>query len=149
MRRFIHRIFTFLLTRNLLMRKNFLIILLFVCASLILEVNNAFGQIKAAFSADPLQGCAPVLVKFKDESSGNPSYWKWNLGNRTISFLSNPATTYFNPGTYTIKLVIKNASGSDSAVKTDYITIHASPVVNFFSPDTTGCYPLDAQFSDQ
>lgn len=102
----------------------------------------------ASFTATPVQGCTPVLVRFSDASSGNPTSWKWDLGNGTISFLQNPATTYFNPGTYTITLIATNSAGSDTVVQTNYITIHATPTVNFSSSATTGCFPLDVQFND-
>jgi gliding motility-associated-like protein len=106
------------------------------------------AQLKAVFSATPASGCAPLLVKFNDESTGNPNYWRWDLGNGTVSFLQHPAATYFNPGTYTIKLVVRNGSGADSMVKVNHITVYASPVVNFAASDTTGCFPLNVQFTD-
>src|SRR5215467_10299019 len=124
------------------MRKDFLILQLLLISCFCIEVKPANAQLRASFSADILQGCAPVLVKFKDESTGGPSFWRWELGNGTVSFLQNPATTYFNPGTYTIKLVVQNGSGTDSLIKVGYITIHAAPIFNFSVSDSTGCYPL-------
>ena len=69
------------------------------------------AQLATQFSGTPLSGCAPFSVNFTDQSTGNPNFWKWNLGNNTVSFLRNPSTIYLNPGTYTVKLVIKNAAG--------------------------------------
>lgn len=89
-----------------------------------------------------------MVVRFKDESTGNPTSWKWDLGNGTISYFQNPAATYFNPGTYTVKLVVSNGATSDSIVKLQYITVFASPVVNFTASDTTGCFPLKVNFTD-
>ena len=94
-------------------------------------------------------GCAPVYVNFIDISSGNPTSWKWDLGNGTVSFLQNPSTTYFNPGKYTIKLVVKNGTNADSTVKVNYITINALPKPVFKASDTTGCFPLTVNFTDQ
>lgn len=108
----------------------------------------AVAQPVAAFSADTTKGCAPTLIRFRDESTGNPTSWRWDLGNGTISFVKNPAATYLDPGTYTVKLVATNASGSDSVVKLNYITIYATPVVNFAASSTTGCFPLTVQFTD-
>lgn len=110
------------------------------------NITNA--QVKAAFSASPAAGCAPLIVKFTDESTGNPSYWRWDLGNGTVSFLQHPAATYFNPGTYTVKLIVRNGAQADSVVKVNYITVYASPVVSFSASDTTGCFPLNVQFTD-
>src|ERR1700712_1730453 len=97
------------------------------------------AQLHTDFTASPASGCAPVFIQFKDISTGSPTNWKWDLGNGTISFLQNPSATYFNPGKYTIKLVIKNSTLSDSIVKTNYVTINALPKPSFVASDTTGC----------
>ncbi len=83
------------------------------------------AQLHADFAATPVTGCAPLVVNFNDFSSGYPYYWKWDLGNGTTSFLQNPSVTYFNPGQYSIKLVIKNPQGSDSIIKTQFIKVYA------------------------
>jgi gliding motility-associated-like protein len=106
------------------------------------------AQVSTNFSATPASGCAPLIVRFTDESTGNPNQWRWDLGNGTISFLQNPSATYFTPGKYTIKLVAKNAGGEDSVTKTEYIEVFAKPEVQFFSSTATGCYPLPVQFYD-
>ncbi|WP_276485193.1 PKD domain-containing protein [Paraflavitalea pollutisoli] len=106
------------------------------------------AQLKAGFSAGPVAGCAPLVVRFNDESTGNPSQWRWDLGNGTISFLQYPAATYFNPGSYTVKLVVSNGTQADSVVKVQHIIVYASPVVQFSASDTTGCFPLNVQFTD-
>jgi gliding motility-associated-like protein len=111
-------------------------------------LNPASAQLSARFSSDVTQGCAPLVVRFKDESTGNPNYWKWDLGNSTTSYFQNPAATYFTPGTYTVKLVVSNGPQADSIVKVHYITVYASPVVSFSASDTTGCYPLRVRFTD-
>ena len=107
------------------------------------------AQLHTDFTASPAGGCAPVFVHFTDFSTGSPASWKWDLGNGTISYLQNPSTTYFNPGKYTIKLVIKNGTLSDSTVKLNYIIINALPKPLFKASDTTGCYPLKVNFTDQ
>ena len=108
----------------------------------------ATAQVVPGFSATPASGCSPLIVRFTDESTGNPTQWKWDLGNGTISFLQNPSATYFTPGKYTIKLIAKNSINEDSIVKTDYIEVFAKPLVQFSSSDTTGCYPLPVHFTD-
>jgi gliding motility-associated-like protein len=119
--------------------------LLLMCIAL---QQTAFSQLRADFNATPTSGCAPVYVSFKDLSTGNPTYWKWDLGNGTISFLQHPSTTYFNPGKYAIKLVIRQGNQSDSVVKLSYITVNALPKPLFSASDTTGCYPLKVNFKD-
>jgi gliding motility-associated-like protein len=109
----------------------------------------AFGQLAANFTATPaLSGCSPLVVNFTDQSTGSPNQWTWDLGNGVISLLQNPSTTYFNPGTYTVRLIVRNASGTDSLVKTNYITVFPSPTATFTAERTTGCFPLSVNFSD-
>ncbi|MBX2930628.1 MAG: PKD domain-containing protein [Chitinophagaceae bacterium] len=105
-------------------------------------------QLKAGFQANSISGCAPILVNFQDTSIGNPTYWKWDLGNGTISYHQNPSTTYFTPGTYTIQLIVGNHNETDTIVKTSYITVFDKPVVNFTTNNTNGCSPLKIQFID-
>jgi len=78
-----------------------------------------------------------------------PTSWKWDLGNGTISQQQNPSSLYFTPGVYTIKLVVQNASGSDSITKTSYITIYNKPTVAFSATPLSGCPPVPVHFSDQ
>lgn len=115
---------------------------------LLLSVS-AKAQLAAQFSATPTSGCAPQIVNFTDLSTGNPVEWRWDLGNGTTSFLRHPSATYFTGGQFTVKLVVKDASGnSDSITKTQYINIFAIPVVNFSATPTSGCVPLTVQFTD-
>lgn len=107
------------------------------------------AQLTANFSATPTSGCAPLLVTFTDLSTGNPTSWKWDLGNGTISFLQNPAVTYFVPGQYNIKLVVHNSGGADSVIKSQYINVQAQPLIVFTGIPLTGCYPLPVTFTDQ
>src|SRR5690606_4960486 len=123
-------------------RRSFAVIL-FLCMNLF-----AGAQITANFTATPQSGCSPLIVQFTDISSGNPTQWKWDLGNGAVSTLQNPSATYFNPGTYTVKLVAKNGNQADSVVKTQFITVYANPVAKFGASDTVGCFPLTVHFSD-
>lgn len=106
------------------------------------------AQLAADFKAIPTSGCSPLLVRFLDKSTGNPTSWKWDLGNGTISFLRNPSVTYFNPGKYSIKLLVKTANNEDSVVKVEYIEVLEKPIVQFGAGNTKGCYPLPVQFLD-
>ena len=114
----------------------------------VLASLSAIAQPLAKFSASPVSGCAPMIVSFQDESTGNPTQWKWDLGNATISYLQHPVATYFNPGTYSIKLVVQNAAGKDSLTRVQYITVNASPAPVFTASVVSGCSPLTLQFTN-
>lgn len=108
------------------------------------------GQVTANFTASPTSGCSPQIVNFNDQSTGNPIYWRWNLGNGTTSILQNPSTTYFTPGQYTVKLVVEDGLGNkDSLTRIQYINIFPIPVINFSATPLSGCVPLTVQFTDQ
>lgn len=119
-----------------------------LCLLVILCNSGAYAQLTAAFTANTQQGCAPVIVQFNDASKGNPTWWRWDLGNGTISFLQHPATTYFNAGTYTVKLVAGNDQFKDSVTLQAFITVQALPTVNFSTSANAGCYPLPVQLTD-
>lgn len=117
---------------------------------MLLNVSVAAAQPPAAnFSSDLQSGCAPLVVHFQDKSSNNPAQWSWDLGNGTISHQQHPSGTYFNPGTYQVKLVVKNSSGSDSIIRSQFITVYANPTPKFSLSDSTGCYPKTIQFTDK
>ncbi len=129
-------------------KKILLLQLMFVSSPLFLSAV-VYAQPVANFSCSNVSGCAPILVNFNDQSAGNPTQWKWDLGNGTVSYLQNPSVTYFNPGTYTVKLVIKSGTAEDSVVKINYITVYGAPVINFSASQTAGCNQLDVNFKDQ
>jgi gliding motility-associated-like protein len=57
--------------------------------------------------------------------------------------------TFANPGTYSVKLVIQNATGIAELERIDYITVYPAPTADFSSNLTLGCVPTTIQFTDQ
>lgn len=110
--------------------------------------NNTNAQLHADFSASVTEGCSPLVVRFTDLSTGNPTSWRWDLGNGTISTLQHPTASYFNPGTYSVKLVVRNGANADSVVRQQLITIFPKPVASFTGTGTAGCFPHTVQFTD-
>ena len=86
----------------------------------------------AQFSASTTQGKTPLAVQFTDASvsAGTTSY-AWDVNNDGITdyTVKNPVHTYSAAGTYTVKLTVTNASGSDSEIKTGYITATPPAIV--------------------
>ena len=85
-------------------------------------------RLVANFSAFPLTGIIPMVVRFTDNSTGSPWMWNWNIwaeGNATPSFLSqqNPVMTFTEPGTYNIWLTVNNIYGSSDMLRPQYITV--------------------------
>ena len=102
----------------------------------------------ANFTASTTSGCAPLGVTFRDQSTGSPFSWNWDFGNGQLSTAKDVNVTYSQPGVYTVRLVVKNASGVDEEIKTNYITVFPSPSAAFTANLTTACAPATIQFSD-
>lgn len=113
-----------------------------------LSFSTVSAQLRADFTADTLEGCPPVIVNFKDLSEGNPTSWQWDLGNGTHSSIPNPATIYNKPGTYTVTLTVGDGIHSDKIVKQAYVTVSDTPNVDFLVSPSSGCYPLEVNFTD-
>ncbi len=130
--------------------KNKLFCFKLLCAILsFLPLSSLKAQLKADFSADIVSGCSPLVVQFKDLTTGGATQWKWDLGNGGSSTLQNPGSVYLDPGTYTIKLIAINENETDTVVKTGYITVYAKPEIDFSVNNSIGCLPLSTQFTDK
>ncbi|MDI9395030.1 MAG: PKD domain-containing protein, partial [Euryarchaeota archaeon] len=109
----------------------------------------------AAFTATPTSGNAPLTVNFTDQSTGVVSSYSWDFDNdgTAESNEKNPSYTYVTAGTYTVKLTVTNAGGSDDEVKTGYITVSEPlpepPTADFSAAPTSGDVPLTVQFTDK
>jgi len=82
---------------------------------------------QADFTAMTPSGWAPLIVCFVDHSldNGPPIFsWEWDFENDGIfdALPQHPCTMYEKPGTYSVRLKVTNASGSDEETKTDFIT---------------------------
>jgi len=107
----------------------------------------------AAFSAAETEGYAPFDAAFTDESSIEPlpvAHWAWDFGDDGASAAQNPVHTFESPGVYTVALTVRNAAGSDTDTKTDYITVNSGvgPTALFTANTTSGNCPLAVQFLD-
>jgi PKD repeat protein len=107
----------------------------------------------AAFSGAPTSGSAPLLVDFTDASTGTPTSWTWDFGDPgsgadDTSIDPNPSHTYQADGTYTVKLTVSNATGTDSLTRTSYIHVGTAPTASFTATPTSGLSPLPVSFSD-
>jgi PKD repeat protein len=88
-------------------------------------VRDYDNILQANFTANQINGEAPLEVVFNDLSTGNPTTWEWDFDNNgTIdSQVQNPVWTYSNPGTYSVKLTVSDGTSSNTKVKTNYIYI--------------------------
>jgi agmatine deiminase len=77
----------------------------------------------ADFSAGASSGPAPHQVQFTDLSTESPTLWEWSFGDGGASSDQHPVHTYDSEGSYTVTLTARSASGADTRVRADYITV--------------------------
>ncbi len=65
-------------------------------------------------------------VTFTNLSIGEIETYEWDFGDDSYSNEVNPSHTYYNPGTYSVKLTIYNEDTSDIEYKFDYITVYVT-----------------------
>jgi gliding motility-associated-like protein len=95
------------------------------------------------FAADDSLLCDGGIINFTDStiSNGVINGYLWNFGDGGTSALQNPSHNYTAPGFYTVRLIVTTANGcSDTAIKTNYIKVVASPVI-----DISGNMPICMQ----
>jgi PKD repeat protein len=91
----------------------------------------------ANFSGTPTTVAPAGTVSFSDLTAGSPTSWTWTIAPGTAgtawSYTGGTSATSQNPqvifntvGQYTITLVAANSQGSDSEIKTNYITVAAA-----------------------
>jgi len=98
------------------------------------DINLYFPNVPpvADFSATPTTVCAGSCVTFTDLTTGGPTSWSWSFtgGTPATSTSQNPAVCYNTPGIYSVTLIATNAYGSDTELKTNYITVNALPTAS-------------------
>ncbi|HOK37291.1 MAG TPA: PKD domain-containing protein [Bacteroidales bacterium] len=104
----------------------------------------------ADFIGNPTTIMQGQSVTFTDQSQYAGS-WSWNFGDGQTSTEQNPIHTYNAVGTYTVSLTVTNGAGSDTKVRTDYITVNPNtnpPIANFAADNTTVSIGGTVNFTD-
>jgi PKD repeat protein len=85
----------------------------------------------AEFQTDMSTTCLADAIQLTDLSFHSPDAWLWTISPATYSFSGgtnassqNPEIQFSAVGTYTISLTVNNAYGSNSTVKTDFVTVN-------------------------
>lgn len=78
----------------------------------------------ASFTANPVKGRRPLVVKFTNQSTGGGLMkYLWTFGDGTTSKVAAPSHTYINAGKYTVTVKVTNQAGSNIATKSSYIHV--------------------------
>ncbi|MBB1126718.1 PKD domain-containing protein [Thiospirillum jenense] len=79
---------------------------------------------QAEFNASPLNGIAPLIVQFTDQSQ-NATAWLWDFGDGNTATTASPSHVFNTPGNYTVSLTVSNANGTDVRIKNDFVQVTA------------------------
>ncbi|OFX45349.1 MAG: hypothetical protein A2046_00045, partial [Bacteroidetes bacterium GWA2_30_7] len=114
---------------------------------------NTYSQINADFTTfNPSKGCSPLIITFKDQSTGTINFRKWIFGNGNSASTGNqisPDATYIIPDSYTVTLIVSDGTNFDTIIKTNFITVYHDPVADFTNTTAlSGCNPLNVDFQD-
>lgn len=130
------------------MNKKHFIVLWFLILSVYAELS---AQVTANFTANPTQGCAPLMVNFTNQSTGGSNLiYHWDFGNGNSSNLQTPtATNYINPGMYSVTLIVSDGTHHDTLTRTNYIHVFNNPTASFtVGPPNWGCVPFTINFNN-
>ncbi len=106
----------------------------------------------AAFTANPLGGCAPINVTFTDASipeGGAINQWVWSYGDGNVETTTTGTAShpYTGTGTYTIRLIVTDVNGCiDTLTQPNYIS-SSQPSASIALSDTSGCRTVNTLFS--
>jgi PKD repeat protein len=95
-------------------------------------VNRTSAVLVADFSAEPLNGTAPLTVYFTDLSTGNPISWAWDFDDDglTDNATQYPQYVYQKSGNFTVRLTVKNATASHAVNRTGYILVTNATILS-------------------
>lgn len=89
-----------------------------------LGVNGSTALI-TSFAASATLVNAGTIVKFTDNTAGNPTSWLWSFpgGTPSTSTEQHPTVQYNTDGVYPVTLTATGVKGSDTQQKNSYITV--------------------------
>ncbi|MFY0254697.1 PKD domain-containing protein [Chitinophaga sp. 30R24] len=109
---------------------------------------SANGQ-SVSIKADKTAGCPPFLVNFTATLDGGYQKIEWDFGlGANVTNDLTPSKTFQTPGIYHVKLTA-TYSATNVIVKLLDVQVYDKPTVKFTTPNTTGCAPYMAVFTDQ
>ena len=112
---------------------------------------NVIGPI-ANFAPAVPGTCQSKAITFTDQTSSatNILKWTWDFGDSTIrDFTAAPFVhTYTDTGTYSVKLIVQDATGCTDTLTRDSIVTISKPIAFFGATDTIYCQGKDLQFID-
>jgi len=101
----------------------------------------------ASFASSDSSVCGVTCINFTDMSVNIPTSWQWSFPGAIPSSSTdqNPTNICYNTsGSYDVTLIVSNASGSDTIVLSNFITIYPAPSI-FISQSNDTLFATTAQ----
>lgn len=101
------------------------------------------AQLKADFVIDNPGGCSPLVVSFKNTSTGasTSATYEWDFGNGNKNEKDKDAqAVYHNEMVYTVKLTVKD--GNQTATAEKKVTVYKKPSASISFNSMKGCAPF-------
>ncbi|RZA00888.1 MAG: PKD domain-containing protein [Sphingobacteriaceae bacterium] len=120
------------------------------CKSFFKDTVTIYRSPIASFYSDTLNACVPYRATFKNTSLRAKKWW-WDFDNDGIvdDSVETPVYTFTKPGTYTVKLKVKNNGGCyDSIIMNNYINVDPIPEAKFTTSSHAFCGAKDVVFTD-
>jgi PKD repeat protein len=93
----------------------------------VIDSNETVGKPIAKFEIESNVLCEGSTINFQDISCTNPDSinykWFFPSGVPSAAFTANPTVTYSKAGKFDVTLIISNRAGTDTMVKSQYITV--------------------------
>ncbi len=109
------------------------------------DINNAVAPI-ADFYTDNTHPATEQTIQFIDATLNNPTSRSWSFSPTTVVYQNGTSSTSVNPevmfsavGTYEVSLSVTNAYGSDTEIKSGYITVGDAPS-NYCAANSESAY---------
>ena len=104
----------------------------------------------AIFSGSPVSGPTPLQVNFTSGSTNATTHaWDFENDGSPDASGSSVAYTYTTPGVHSVSLTVTGSGGTDTNLKTDYITVTAVEPTSLYTADqSSGTNPLRVKFNN-
>jgi PKD repeat protein len=103
----------------------------FGCKDSSTQLFEVFPTVIASFDFSTPTGCEPWDVEFTNLSENGTGY-SWDFSDNDGSSIESPDHTFFDPGTYTVQLIVEGLGGcGDTLTINNLVTVWPNPTAQF------------------
>ena len=103
------------------------------------DTIKVYSRPVARFTGNPKKGCSPQAVQLSSHSKYARSF-SWEIPKANMRFKTESNQFILTEGVYDVSLMVSNALNcKDQILKSDFFTVHPSPIADFKVTDSIGC----------